>query len=212
MPSSLVPSVADSGSMGVSGMSHDDGWYAGMAERIWALMGLRPPAPSVIRRYGRVDAIPRSCSWVVAVADEIASVTMLSDGECLLLLDRIVGDMGRRHGGVPSVRSVPSLLALVRAYAAHPDREPEWHARMRGDAVPIDGQAWRVLMDVRDDRVSVATLRSMRRRVPRVVANADRRHCGFARLFSDEVDAAVARHGERVQAYDALGNPMPDWR
>lgn len=188
---------------------HDDAWYDSMATLIWKAMSLCPPAPAVRHAYGRIETTPRSVAWVVSLSDEIADMTMLDDGECLQLMGHIAdaADCTRHHAS-QHVRSAASLLAIARAYSLHADGEPRWHAELRGDDAMVGQQAWRLLMDVRDDAIGIARLRTMRAHVPRVVSDAERSHRGFAGQFLAAVDDAIARQERRTRAYDAMGNPL----
>lgn len=189
--------------------AHDDTWYDSMAALVWRAMSLCPPAPAVRHAYGHIETDPRSASWVVSLSDEIADVTMLDDSECLQLMGRIAdaADCARHHAS-QHASSAASLLAIARAYSLHADSEPRWHAELRGDSIMVGQQAWRLLMDVRDDAIGIARLHAMRTHVPRVVSDAERSHRGFAGQFLAAVDDAIVRQERRTRAYDAMGNPL----
>lgn len=188
---------------------HDDAWYDKMAALVWQAMSLYPPAPAVCHAYGRIETDPRSASWVVSLSDEIADVTKLDDDECLCLMERIADAAdGTKHHASLHVSSAASLLAIAKAYSLHTNSEPRWHAALRGDDTIIGQQAWRLLMDVRNDAIGIAKLRTMRTHVPRIVSDTERSHRGFAGQFLAAVDDAIARQELRTRAYDAMGNPL----
>lgn len=212
MATTLIPSALPDDAIATAvptHAAHDDAWYDSMAALIWKAMSLCPPAPAVRYAYGRIETDPRSASWVIPLSDEIADASMLDDGECLQLMGRIADAVNRtRHHASQHVSSATSLLAIARAYSLHTNSEPRWHAALRGDDTIIGQQAWRMLMDVRDDAIGIAKLRTMRTHVPRVVSDTERSHHGFARQFLAAVDDAIVRQELRTRAYDAMGNPL----
>lgn len=205
--SSLVPSALPDAVLAASvHVVHDTEWYDKMAALVWDAMSLCPPAPSVRHAYGHIETTPRSASWVIALADEISDVTMLDDDECVSLLERIISSMDGRDGR--HAVSATSLLFLAKAYAVHADCEPRWHYALRGDVTPVSQQAWRMIMDVRDDAIGIVRLRGMHEHAPRVIAREEHAHKGFTRQFTVAVDDAIARYEKHTMAYDAMGNPV----